>query len=85
MEEFEIPNIPNDEKQSYYNNKSDIIIKKSFQKNGYEKIIYKNLSKLKNKLIYGLKLPEIIIPKSLKGLPLYQLIIVVGAGVIVVR
>ena len=64
MDEFEIPNIQNNEKQSNDNNKKDIIIKKSFQKNGYEKIIYKNLSKLKNKFIYGFKLPEIIINPS---------------------
>ena len=34
MDEFQIPN---NEKQSYYDNEKDIIIKNDFQKNGYEK------------------------------------------------
>ena len=59
MNEFQIPN--SEDQSFYYNNKTGIIIKNDFQKNGNEKIIiYKNPNK-KTKFIYGHKCPEIII------------------------
>ena len=58
MDEFQIPN---NEKQSYYDNEKDIIIKNDFQKNGYEKkSIYQNQNNPKTKL-YEFQYPKIII------------------------